>query len=156
MERFVRPDIRTLTISDGDTLVVRARLTAGERRARMSRMWLAGVDGKLTVNPMQVGLATITAYLLDWSLKDASGRTVMIRELAIADLERTIDQLDGDTYDEILAAIQAHEEAMDAERAAQKKTATGTPGRAPHSLSPSDAAGAMNGSATSTPILTTS
>ncbi len=148
--RFIRPDVRTLTISHGDTLVVRARLTAGERRARFARMYLAGVDGKFTVNPMQVGLSTITAYLLDWSLRDHDGQTVAIRDVPLAALEQTLDQLAAEDFDEIRQAIDAHEAAMDAERAAEKKTRPGVVMSLVTSSSPPTAAGATSGSVTST------
>jgi len=151
VHRFIRPDVRTLTISDGDTLVVRARLTAGERRAAFARMWAAGVDGARVVDPLQVGLAKITAYLLDWSLTDDAGRTVAIRELAIVDLERVLNQLSPESFEEIADAIEAHEQAMTAEREAQKKTSSGPPASAPISSSPFTAAGGTNGSGTSTP-----
>ena len=155
MDRFIRPDVRTLTISDGDTLVVRARLTAGERRACYARMCgLIDAEGRRVVDPQQVGLAKVTAYLLDWSLTDATGRQVAIRDLSIADLERTLDQLSPEDFEEISDAIDAHETAMLAERAAQKKTPSGPPPSDPISSSPSAVAGAMNGSVTSTPTST--
>jgi hypothetical protein len=119
--RFVRPDTAVLTISRGDTLIVKRRLNAGEQRARFARMSLSGVDGSLNVNRLQVGLATITAYLLDWSLTDDSQRPVVIRDLSEPDLAAKLDALDPESFSEIREAIEAHEAAMEAERAVEKK-----------------------------------
>jgi hypothetical protein len=142
---FVRPETATLTLADGATLTVRRRLTAGEARARLERWTAADPEtGVLRPNYARLGLATITAYLLDWSLTDDAGRLVDLRGMGIADLETTIDNLEGDTFAEIRSAIEAHESAMIAERDAQKKT-DGSNGSAPISTSPGVVAGGTNG-----------
>lgn len=123
MSRFVRPETTVLTISDGDTLVVKKRLNAGENR----RLW-AGMmrDGdSLRVQPLKTGMSTVVAYLLDWSLKDDDGKLVKITGLGPDALELVLESLDPDDFTEILRAIEAHENAMTAEREAQKKTTAG-------------------------------
>jgi len=127
MSRFVRPDTRTLTLGNGDQLTVRARLTAGEQRASYARLYRPGVDGRLQMDPLQLGVGVILAYLLDWNLKDDAGQAVPIRDLAPDDLQRVVDALDPDSFAEIRMAIETHEAAMLAEREAQKKTDGGTP-----------------------------
>jgi hypothetical protein len=149
MSRFVRPETTTIALSGGETLTIRRRLSAGEARARTER-WTEQVEDPLTGGVKLVprltraGLATITAYLLDWSLTDDAGHRVEIQGIAQAELEAIVDNLDGDAFAEIRLAIEAHEEALRAERDAQKKTA-GPSASSPTSISPAAAAGAMSG-----------
>lgn len=107
--RFVRPETTRLTISDGDTLTVRTQLSAGEQRARFARMSQPGPSGQLQLNRLQVGLATILAYLLDWSLSGEDGQRVEIRHVSADELAATLDSLDPDSFAEILKAIETHE-----------------------------------------------
>jgi hypothetical protein len=116
MSRFVRPETLTLTISDGDTLTVKRRLNSGEERALFARMYTAGANGQLKVNPFQTGIAIVTAYLLDWSLTD-DGKRVAIADLSVDALTRVLDGLDPTTYGEIRQAIEAHDNAVREERA---------------------------------------
>ena len=125
MSRFVRPETRTLTLANGDQLIVRARLTAGEQRASTARMYTPTATGGLQRNARQLWEGAIVAYLLDWNLRDDAGQAVPIRDLSADDLQRTLDQLDPVDYDEIKDAIEAHEKTMTAEREAQKKIPNG-------------------------------
>lgn len=146
MSRFVRPETAILKLSHGDTLTVKRRLNAGEHRARFARMSLAGVDGTLNVNRLQIGLATITAYLLDWSLTTDDGAPVVIRGVSLDHLTSTLDGLDPESFTEIREAIEAHEIAMDAERAAEKNDRAIERALSVTSLSPSAVTGASSGS----------
>lgn len=134
MSRFVRPETRTLTLEDGESLVVRARLSNGEQRALFSRLYTRGPVtpeapmGVLTTNPDQVGLASVTAYLLDWTLKDDDGKPVHIHDLAIDQLEQILNDLTPEAFDEIYAAIARHDGAMREAREAEKKTRIGGSG----------------------------
>lgn len=125
MSKFVKPETRTLTLSDGDTLIVKKRLNQGEKRAHHARLYVPGPDGKLRVNAMMAGLSTVLAYLLDWSLRDDSGAPIPIKGLAIDQLTLVLDGLDPDDYAEIQTAITDHEEAMQAERDEAKKARGG-------------------------------
>lgn len=125
MSRFVRPETVTLAISDGDTLTVKHRLNSGEERGLFSRMYLAGSNGQLKVNPFQTGLALVTAYLLNWSLTDDDGARVPIANLSVDDLGRVLDGLDPETYGEIREAIEAHDNAVRVEREQVKKAKDG-------------------------------
>ncbi len=117
--RFVRQDRNstTLPISQGDTLTVRRRLTAGERRTQRGMATFQGL----------AEVSVILAYLLDWTIRDDKGVVVPIDGKATKDVVDILDALDPDTYDEINAAIQTHVAAMDAERDAEKNGQTGEP-----------------------------
>lgn len=120
MSRFVRPEQTTLHISNGDWLIVRKRLNTGEQRAMFARMARSTDDYK--VNPMHVGLATVSAYLLDWSLTDDDGKRVVIAEQPIDVVEAVLNNLDTDSFKEIEKAIDKHVEALSAERAKEKES----------------------------------
>lgn len=125
MSRFVRPETRTLTLANGDQLIVRARLTAGEQRAQFARMYTTGPDGRVQRNLLMLGVGLVVAYLLDWNLTDDRDQLVPIRDLSTAELHQVLDSLDPADFDEIQTAIEAHEKAMLAEREDQKKILTG-------------------------------
>lgn len=149
MSRFVRPETRTLTLSNGDALTVRKRLTHGEQSAAYQRMYLAGVDGKLKVNPLQTGMALVTAYLLDWSLKDEEGIGVpAIKGKPLEEVEAALNAMAEESFLEIKGAIEAHEREMGAERAAGKQSG-GEHKSSPTSPSPDGVTGDTSGSATS-------
>jgi hypothetical protein len=119
--RFATADTRTLTLSDGETLTVKARLTHGEVQAMFARMYVTA-DGQTTRAP-QWGDALIVAYLVDWSAKDESGRPVSLRGLAPGEVQDRLDALEHEAVLEIRDAIKQHEEAMRDEMNALKKTA---------------------------------
>jgi hypothetical protein len=127
MSRFVRPETRTLTLANGDHLIVRARLTAGEQREQFARMYTQGPMGQVHRNLLMIDVGLVIAYLLDWNLKDDAGQLVPIRALSAADLHQVLNQLDPVDFEEIQKAIEAHEKAMVAERDDQKKILTGGP-----------------------------
>ena len=110
--RFVQPKIVRLTISDGDFIDIKNELTAGEEReafARMTKVLEAGRRPQL--DPEQVELSTLVAYVVGWSLLDAEGQPVEV-------MEDAFKALDSATFLEIYKAIEAHEQAL----ALQKKT----------------------------------
>lgn len=125
--RIVRPETVTLPISDGDHLVVKKRLTAGERRRRLARMYVHNGNGDTHVDPLQVGLATILAYLVDWSLVDLEGKPLGLADRDEAAVVAILDAIDVESYREIQAAIEAHEAAELEARTAEKKILTGAP-----------------------------
>jgi hypothetical protein len=148
--RFVRPELVTLTLPEGDTLIVKRRLTAGEQRDSYARMYAAG-----RVNPLQTGIAMVCAYLVDWSLVGLDGTVVPIRGLSVSDLESVLNSLDPVDFVEIKDAIEQHEKRITAERDEQKKTSpTGINGAEMTSLSPYGPAGESTGSEPSTPTTT--
>lgn len=146
MSRFVSGDTVVLKISNGDTLIVKRRLNSGEQRAAYARMYIAGVDGTLKVNPLQIAVALVTAYLVDWSLTDDSGAIVKIRDQSIEAVTSALDSLDPESFAEIRHAIEAHEAAMIAEREQEKKDRDGRLSEPATLPSPSGVAGALSGS----------
>jgi hypothetical protein len=123
MLRFATNDTRTLTLSDGETLTVKARLTHGEVQQMFSRMYDQR-DGQTVVSP-QSGDAIIVAYLLEWSAKDEHGQPVSLRGLSPQDVQDRLNAMEHDSVVEIRNAIRQHEESMRAEVDALKKTAGG-------------------------------
>ncbi len=138
---FVVPRVDRLTLSGGRWVDVKHRLNAGESRRVYSRMVKEMVAGvRPTLNPEMVGLTRIVEYIVAWSMTDGRN-TVPVSESAI-------DNLDPDLFNEIVAAIDAHEERVDAERAAEKNGQDGVSKSSAISPSPSSVAGALSGSET--------
>jgi hypothetical protein len=123
MLRFANSDTRTLTLSDGETLTVKARLTHGEHTAMMARMF-SMQDGQRVMSPTSLD-AVIVAYLIDWSAKDEQGRTVSLRGLSPEEIQDRLNAMEHDAVLEIRDAIKEHEQTMRDEMIAQKKTAGG-------------------------------
>jgi len=147
--RFVRPDVLRLPISGGDFLIVKRRLTAGEQREAYARMYPPNAtNGKREVDPLQIGISMVLAFLVDWSLTDDEGRPVEIKGQPIEVVRSALDALDPESYAEIRAAIDDHEAAMARERDELKKIRDGERESLAISPSPSALAGAMSGSAT--------
>lgn len=153
--RFVRPETCILKISRGETLTVKRRLNAGEQRARFVRLYVAGADGELKTNPFNVGLATIGAYLVDWSLTDDDGHLVKIQGLSYEQLTLILDGLDTDSFKEIREAIEAHENAMTEARTQEKKLPAGANGSSATTTLPDEAIGVTSGSMNSIQMSTT-
>lgn len=154
MSRFVRPDTVTLTLTHGDTITVKKRLTSGEQRAAFARMYLAADSGLLQRHPVLYGINMVCAYLIDWSLKGLDGQVMPIRGLSTAQLVSVLDNLSPEDFREIETAIDQHEDRMAAERAEAKKTQDGETASKATSGLPSDAAGGSTGSETSTLTIT--
>lgn len=129
MSRFVRPETEKLEISEGDWLLVKRRLTAGEQRRAFARIVKRLEIGKPTeLDPEAAGLAKMSAYLLDWSLRDDTGALVAIREQPASVVEAALLALDPDSFREIHDAITTHEETELAALAEEKKRRTGATG----------------------------
>jgi len=124
--RFVRPETRRLELTDGDWITVKARLTAGERRAMFARMYktVEKSDGTPQQIPdlERVGFARLAAYLVDWSFPEFP-----IRSVSVEALESALRNLEDDDFGELLTALDAHELREAEAFATQKKTSTGDP-----------------------------
>jgi len=140
--RFVSPETTRLEISNGDWLLVKRRLTHGELSEAFERRLTPTADG-WRINPLMTGLTKVIAYLLDWSLPEYP-----IRGKSVEDVTAALNALDPDDFLEIHLAIQAHEEAVQAEREREKKTPTRSSAAAATLPSPSAADGVLTGSAT--------
>lgn len=155
MDRFNRPATTKLALSNDDWLLVKKKLSYGEQRQAFGRRYITGVDGRVRIDPVNVGMVTVTAYLLDWSLT-RDGEPVPIRGISLDELTMILDNLEPEAFAEIRDAIERHEIAMAAEAEEAKKKTAGTPTSAPISRSPSAVAGGLSGSANSTPTSATS
>jgi D-aminopeptidase len=144
--RIVRPETTRLDISGGDWLLVKKRLNAGEQRRAFARMYREGAAGRLQIDPLQTGLALVLSYLLDWSLLDEAGKPIAIMDADDETKAAALDAIDYDSFVEIKNAIDAHQNANEAEAAAKKKIRPGAPSSAPSSPSPVAADGALSGS----------
>jgi hypothetical protein len=157
MSRFVHPASVVLSISEGDSLTVKARLNTGEQRAMFARMYRTPENGSpaaAQLDPMAVSMARVTAYLLDWTLTNDDGHLVEIRDRPVAEVEDALNALDPDDFVEIRQAIDGHIARLEHARAEEKKTRRGAPTSSATGTSLDDATGATNGSPSSTPTST--
>lgn len=132
--RMRRPETARLEISDGDWLLVKKHLTAGETRAMFGRMLHVLRDG---INPTRARLARAVSYLVDWSITDANGKPVVIADQPEDAVESALDALDFDSFVEICDAIETHMAAMEKERAQEKNARAGESASSAISPSPS-------------------
>jgi hypothetical protein len=138
---FVQPETTRLELSDGQFLIVKTRLTQGERRQARARYYVHGPDGAFYINQVLFPTAMVAAYLLDWSVTDADGKPVVIRGLSGDEVVAVLDGLDPERFDEVRAAIDAHIVAVAEARAQEKKLPAGAMTDATTSSSPSAPAG---------------
>jgi len=145
--RVVVPKTVRLQISQGDWLLVKERLNAGEARAQFKRIVESNEAGKAPkLDSTEVGMSRVLAYLLDWSLTDPKGSPILIRDQPESTVKAALNSIDLESFSEILKAITAHEEAMDAQRAAEKNSQDGETTSSATSPSLNALAGAMSGS----------
>lgn len=124
--RVVVPTTVKLDISQGDWLLVKQQLNAGESRAQFARILQAASPGeKPRLDTTQVGISRVLAYLLDWSLVDPTGKRIEIAGKSEAAVLAALNSLDTDSFSEILRAVTAHEEAMDEAREKEKNDPDG-------------------------------
>ena len=127
--RGVRPESVRLELSDGDWIDVKKQLNAGEQRRIFARMVKTmNVGEKPSLDANHVGRSRVLEYLLGWSLVGLDDQPLPYRaEGAEAERGTAIDNLDFETYAEIVKAIDAHEEANEQAR----KNVTATAGETP-------------------------
>jgi hypothetical protein len=156
MARRTRPpETKMLHISDGDWLLVKKHLTAGEERALFKGMIRDGVTGD-TIDSMKVASSKILTYLLDWSFTDHDDKPIVIRDKSPEDVETALNAITPDDFKEVRDAIDKHMAAMEKERKAEKNGQGGDHKSSPISTSPSDATGVTNGLQNLTVMSTTS
>jgi hypothetical protein len=123
-----RPEeVRIELPTDGDWILVKKHLNAREYRESQTRVMKPLVPGeKVELDPMKIGITLAIAYLLDWSHQDCDGHVIKIRPPASAEqVEAALFELDPEKMEEVVAAVKAHDEAMQAEREAEKKDRAG-------------------------------
>lgn len=143
--RVVRPESQKLDISKGDWILVRKRLNAGENKRMLRRGMVTDETGR-HFDGIEAGTAKLLAYLIDWSVAGPDGQVIAIRGQSDAEIEAALDAIDPESYGEILHAVEAHVDAVDAARAQEKKDQAATTGDAATSPSLSSVAGASSGS----------
>jgi hypothetical protein len=153
--RFVDPEVKVLPLSGGDTITVKRRLNWGEQNDAHARMYRPGIDGALRVDAFKVGIAIVSAYLVDWTLRDKHGEIVPLRDangrpFPLDEIEMTLRSLDPDSFLELKEAIERHDAETRAARAEEKKRRDGSLDAKPISPSPSGVDGASSGFAPST------
>jgi len=126
-----RPEDTIIQLTDGEWILVKKWLNAGESHEVFSRMVKSVKAGELDAagNPttdmnfdiaQMSGISKAVVYLLDWSAKDPDGKQIVIRDKSPREVESALKSLPLDAFKEISAAIDAHEQKMDAELAAKK------------------------------------
>jgi len=136
--RYRKQEEMRLELSDGDWLLVRKHLTAGEEREALAKVIKAGTfksGERPELDPKQLGIAQAVVYLLDWSITDADNQPIRIRDQAYEFVAAALANQTPESLREILDAIQAHDGAMIAERAHEKKDRAGKSASAPTSTS---------------------
>lgn len=130
--RFVKPEVVKLDLSEGDWIEIKARLNVEELKRveyaplshitadGLTRPGAASVEEAKAEAHVDLGEGTLVAmetYLVDWSFRDGDDKPVKLSRAAIR-------ALDPESADEIMAAIQKYLEARDARKAADPTTAT--------------------------------
>jgi len=132
--RYRKQEEMRLELSEGDWLLVRKHLTAGEERDAQARVIKAGSfkqGEKPELDLEHLGIAQAVSYLIDWSITDADDKPIRIRDQSYAFVAAALRNQTPESLREILDAVQAHDSAMTAERELQKKAQAGTPARSP-------------------------
>lgn len=127
--RIVQPDTTRIELSDGDWLVVKKRLSHGDRTAAQQRMY-RDINGEMQIDRTLVAMSMVLAYLVDWSFIDHQGHKIAIQGQSPEDVMSALNAIAPEDFDEVSDAIDAHSTAMRAERDAQKKILNG---ESPHS-----------------------
>jgi hypothetical protein len=112
--RFVDPEELRLPLSDGDYIDVKKVLNAGEYRKLLYDQFKDSDGGLVVIDHAKVGISKVIAYLLGWSFVGKHNQPEPYNLEQPEEIRRAlIDNLDQDTYRELLAAINAHETEQD-------------------------------------------
>jgi hypothetical protein len=138
---FPRPLEDRLPLSDGAWIVVRRRLTHGERSDSYESIMIPLPDGTYGANRLKMGMANVTAYLLDWSNTDQPIADLCRDSKDKTALEHVLRNISPESFEEIRNAISAHEMKQWELRAAVKNSQGGATVSSAISPSPVDVAG---------------
>ena len=124
--RMRRPEDVRIPLNDDDWIIIKKYLTIGEQRAAFARMIKRQLSGERPeINPLMSGISRVAEYLLDWSILDADGAPVVIRNCSIDVKLAALNDLSPEKYQEIDSAIDRHIEAMTAAVEAEKNARAG-------------------------------
>jgi hypothetical protein len=112
----------TLPLADGRSLTVWAELNHGQYIAMLSRMYTEAKNGELRRDVIKTTDATVIAYLIDWTLTDASGVRIPVRGLAPDAVQDVLNNLRQPVVLAIKQAIEAHHARVEEAGEALKKT----------------------------------
>jgi hypothetical protein len=131
---FVNPEPVRLELGEGVWILIKKELTAGDRRKAFGAMIKRMNMGEPTeIDPEQVQVSNVVAYLLDWNVTDVNGNPIVIRGASREVVTAALDNMTSEGYDAIAEAITNHIAALEA----QKKI----PSTAPESPATSESAG---------------
>src|SRR5678815_3878225 len=78
------------------------------------------------LDPMQVRRSKAVEYLVDWgTFLDASDKPIVIRGKSPDEIAAALDSLSIDDFNEVVAAVEKHDDEMDAEREQEKNATDG-------------------------------
>jgi hypothetical protein len=156
-DRIVEPETVRLTISDGDFIDVKKRLNHGEYDDHLSRISPFQTPGEpVRMETRQIRTSKVLAYLIGWSLTHKGQPIPMSPDMPENARVDVLNSLDRATFTEIHQAIDAHEDAGDAEADASKKERGGANGSSAISSFPAAVTGDTSGFAPSTATSTPS
>jgi hypothetical protein len=120
--RVVAPEEVRLSLSDGDYVDVKKVLNAGEYRKLVYDQFKDSDGEAIRIDHAKVGIAKLLAYILGWSFTGFNDTPLPYAPDQPEEIRRaTLDNLDQDTYRELIAAINAHEAEQDRILEAKKK-----------------------------------
>lgn len=112
----VEPEVIRIDLSGGDWIEIKKNLTVGEEKriygSTFSKGQLGGGGIGVEMDLASYDLRKVEAYLLAWSAKDKDDKPIDVSYDAIC-------ALPSDVFDEILAAIDKHTDAMEQEKKAK-------------------------------------
>ena len=143
--QIVEPNPTRLPLSNGQWVVVKAELNAGETMDLFERA-APGIDitepGAITkLSPTKLGLALCVAYVLDWSFIDPQGAPMLLRGVSVEEKEAMLRLLKFDRFIELMKAISAH----DAETRQKKEPPDDATASSERSISLAAVGGGTNG-----------
>jgi len=119
MSRFLKPDVARINLTNGDFIIVKRQLTAGEQRRVFAQSAKTVIAGRpVEIDLEKTGITRMAAYLVDWNLCDQDGKPVAIKDMPSEYVQDVLNSLDGDSFGEIMDAIDTHEASV----AEEKKT----------------------------------
>jgi len=106
--RVVVPEVVRLPLSEGDWIDIKKELNTGEYYDLLAAL----VDKQAFARPL--------AYIVGWSFVGLDGKVLPYNLADEGERRDTLRSLDKATVREIVAALDRHEQKVDAERAAKK------------------------------------
>lgn len=117
---LVRPETVRVSLPDGEWLELAKELTAGEYRDMVTAQFKDSVVGeKPLLDRRQIGVSMVLAYVKEWSFVDQKGDPLPVTE----DWLRMFDQ---QTFADVHAAVDKHQEASEKAIEARKNAPAGT------------------------------